>query len=45
MDAHKIRDRMPSADPQVLRKEFRMKLESASSLLKEKYFTGGGLNR
>ena len=50
LTAHKLgsaelRDRLPGADPQALRKDFRTRLESLSDLLREKYFGGVGIGR
>jgi hypothetical protein len=45
LDGNDIKSRIPGADPQLLRKEFKEKLESMGDLLKEKYFSGGNLAR
>lgn len=34
IDSSQLRDRLPSVDPQVMRKEFRAKLDGIGSLLK-----------
>lgn len=45
LDPSDLRDRLSRVDVQVLKRDFRSKLENIQDLLREKYLSGGYLER